>query len=299
MTYANTTPSAQALTADLGGTWRASYGSAPCPVCQPERRRDQRGLSLRQGQDGRLLAHCHKTGCAFADVLAALGHGPGTAAPPDPLTATLRAAEAKAEAENRSRQARALWDAAQPIEGTPAETYLRERAITAPLPDVLRFHPEAWHGPTAKRSPAMIARVDGAERFAVHRTYLTPEGAKMPGEGAKMMLGATAGGAVRLGGAGRRLAMAEGIETALSLASGLLRGPATVWAALSASGVAGLRLPDRPGELMVAPDGDEAGRRAAYDLAARASSLGWTVSLLPAPEGRDWNDVLAAKGGAA
>jgi len=30
-------------------------------------------------------------------------------------------------------------------------------------------------------------------------------------------------------------------------------------------------------------------------LAERAHAAGWTVSLLPAPDGQDWNDVLVAK----
>ncbi|MGE4612192.1 MAG: toprim domain-containing protein [Paracoccaceae bacterium] len=42
---------------------------------------------------------------------------------------------------------------------------------------------------------------------------------------------------------------------------------------------------------------DDAGRKAAKVLARRASTLGWDVSLLKAPEGQDWNDVLM--GGAA
>ena len=58
-----------------------------------------------------------------------------------------------------------------------------------------------------------------------------------------MMLGATAGGAVRVAGGDGPLVVAEGIETALSLASGLLSRPATVWACLSTAGMAGLRLP--------------------------------------------------------
>ena len=28
------------------------------------------------------------------------------------------------------------------------------------------------------------------------------------------------------------------------------------------------------------------------------AALGWTVSLLPAPDGRDWNDILMLKGAA-
>ena len=95
------------------------------------------------------------------------------------------------------------------------------------------------------------------------------------------------------------LVVAEGIETALSLASGLLGKPATIWAALSTSGMRGLILPPLPGRLTVAADGDQPGCEAAMALASRAEALGWRVSLLPAPDGRDWNDVLALKGGAA
>jgi hypothetical protein len=113
------------------------------------------------------------------------------------------------------------------------------------------------------------------------------------------MLGTVQGGAVRLADGPGPLVMAEGIETALSLASGLLRAPATIWAGLSTSGIRGLRLPYRPGRLTIAPDGDTAGREAAHALAQRAHALGWAVSLLPAPDGRDWNDVLMGKAVAA
>ena len=38
------------------------------------------------------------------------------------------------------------------------------------------------------------------------------------------------------------------------------------------------------------------GREAAHTLAERAYAAGWEVSLLQAPEGRDWNDMLTMKG---
>ena len=53
-----------------------------------------------------------------------------------------------------------------------------------------------------------------------------------------------------------------------------------------------LTLPPRPGKLIIATDGEQAGRDAGNVLANRAHSLGWDVNLLPAPDGRDWNDVL-------
>ena len=283
---------AQTLTLARGGRWHGRYGALPCPVCQPEARPGQNALILADGAKG-LLAHCHKTRCAFRDVAAALGITPGTVAAPDPAILARHAAERLAEAEKRARQARTLWDDAEPIRGTAAETYLRGRGISCTLPDTLRFHPECWHGPTARRWPALVARVDGGAAFAVHRTYLRADGTgKAPVDPPKAMLGACAGGAVRLTEAPGRLVVAEGLETALSLSCGLLDGPAAVWAALSTSGLRGLLLPACAGRLTVACDGDPAGRAAALALAARAHAGGWRVDLLDPGDGRDFNDLL-------
>lgn len=290
---------ARTLTAALGGRWRGRYGTAPCPVCQPDRRKGQDALTLSDGR-ARLLAHCKKTACDFRAILGAAGIGSSDWQAPDPATLAQRRAEEQAERDKRARQAARLWQEAQPIAGTVAETYLRGRGITCPLPDTLRYQMACWHGPTAKRHPALVALVEGGDGFAVHRTYLRPDGSgKAALDPDKAMLGAVAGGAVRLTEGPGGLAVAEGIETALSLACGLLRAPATIWAALSTSGLRGLTLPPEPGRLTIAPDGDDAGRAAAHALAERADALGWQVSILPAPEGRDWNDILAMKRDAA
>lgn len=286
---------ARSLSTALGGRWQGRYGTAPCPVCQPERRNGQNALTLADGSGGRLLLHCKKSACAFADILAAAGLIPGNYSPPDPATVAQREFEERAQADKRARQAERCWKQALPIGGTIAETYLRARGITCDLALTLRFHREAWHGPTAKRHPALVAMIEGAEGCAIHRTYLRPDGTgKAAIDPAKAMLGAAAGGAVRLTQAQGPLVVAEGIETALSLASGLLGDPATVWAALSTSGMRTLHLPQLPGRLTIATDSDDggAGQAAGRDLAERAHGLGWQVSLLPAPDGRDWNDVL-------
>ncbi|MBZ0129637.1 MAG: toprim domain-containing protein [Rhodobacteraceae bacterium] len=291
---------AKHLTRDLRGKWYQGYGAAPCPVCQPEGHKTQNALTLADGDGGRLLLDCKKSGCTYFDILAAAGITPGNYMPPDAATLALREAERQANAKKRAAQAEQVWQEAQPIAGTLAETYLRGRGITCSFPATLRFQSECWHGPTAKRFPALVAAVQGAGLPAVHRTYLRDDGlAKADLDSAKLMLGTTAGGAVRLTEGPGPLVVTEGIETGLSLASGLLRTPATVWAALSTSGIRGLHLPDRPGQLTIAPDGDKPGREAANALATRAHVLGWQVSLLPAPEGRDWNDILTMKGEAA
>lgn len=294
---------AERITLALRGNWYRSYGTAPCPICQPEARKGQNALTLADGTAGRLLLNCKKGNCSFRDLndaLRGLGlvDGRGHYAPPVPGDLSkLREAE-RAAAEKKAKQARTIWGEALPIIGSLAEVYLRSRSITAPLPDTLRFHPEAFHGPTAKRFPAMIALIEDGDTFAIHRTFLRPDGsekAEVPDGTAKMMLGASRGGHVEVAKAEGPLVVAEGLETALSLASGLLRCPATIWATLSTSGMSGLRLPDRAGRLTVATDGDEPGRNAGRSLAMRTTSQGWVVSLLPAPQGRDWNDVLAAK----
>jgi hypothetical protein len=290
---------ARTLTAALGGKWWRHYGTAPCPVCQPERRKGQDALTLSDGRAG-LLAHCKKTGCDFKAILGAAGVAQCDWQAPAPATLARHRAEEQADRDKRARQAAALWREALPICGTIAENYLRGRAIACPLPDNLRFHPACWQGATATRHPALVALVEGGDGFAVHRTYLRRDGSgKADLTPAKAMLGAVAGGAVRLTEGQGGLAVAEGIETGLSLTCGLLRGPATIWAALSTSGLRGLVLPPEPDRLTIAPDGDDAGRASAHALAERADALGWQVSILPAPNGRDWNDILAMKGDAA
>ncbi|OYX78186.1 MAG: hypothetical protein B7Y82_04720 [Sphingomonadales bacterium 32-65-25] len=279
----------------LGGRWHGSYGTAPCPVCQPDRRRDQDALTLADGSGG-LLLHCKRLGCGFRDVLAAAGICPGSYRTPDPAIMAKREAERRAELAKRESQARALWKQSQPIGGTLAETYLRHRGITCPLPATLRFHRACWHGASFQRLPAMVGLVEGGDGWAVHRTYLRDDGTgKAAVEPAKAMLGATAGGAVRLSGGPGRLVVAEGIETALALLCGLSDGPAMVWAGLSTSGLRGLHLPAQPGRLTIACDGDAAGRAAALALAERAHALRWTVATIDPGDGADFNDILNRK----
>ena len=291
---------ARDLTTTLGGRWHNGYGLAPCPLCQPARQKRQNALTLADGRNGRLLLNCKKSACGFTDILAAAGLRSGDYAPPDPATLAQRDREAKAEAQLKAEQAKRLWAEAMPIAGTIAEAYLRGRGITCDLPPTLRFHGQCWHGATAKRYPAMVAAVQGTGAAAVHRTYLRRDGSgKADIEPAKAMLGAVAGGAVQLAGGPSRLVVTEGIESGLSLLCGLLDGPATVWAALSTSGLRRLRLPPQASKLTIAADGDAPGREAAHNLADRAHALGWQVTFLDPGNGADFNDILTGKAVAA
>jgi len=287
---------AATLTKTLRGKWHGRYGLAYCPAHRNTR---TPALSLANGELGRLLAYCH-AGCDFPaimDSLRELGLFNNDLIQAAPIGAGLTKRQSREKYQTESRPARAnlIWSKARPTTGTTAETYLRARGITCQVPDTLRFAPSCWHN-TGSHYPAMVALVEGGHSFAVHRTYLRADASgKAQVQSAKMMLGPCAGGAVRLSQTDGPLLICEGIETGLSLLSGLLEGPSTVWAALSTSGIRSLKLPAEPGLLTVAADGDAPGRAAANALASRADSLGWVVSLLPAPEGRDWNDVLQGR----
>lgn len=287
--------SAHSVTVALCGHWYRDYGTAPCPVCQTETRNDQNALTLSDGDDGRLLLHCKKSQCSYSSIKAALAfRGMAlSASTPDPLAAAQRDHERKAEAMAKANLALILWWEALPIKASPAERYLREtRGISVWLPDTLRFHPNAPH-PTGARLPAMFGLIEGVDLFAVHRTYLLPDGSgKAANAPDKAMLGASTGGAVRLSESpAGPLVVCEGIETGLSLVE-MLPEPASVWAALSTAGMKALRLPETPGRLILATDGDDPGREAGRHLARRGAANGWHVETLEAPNGTDWNDHL-------
>lgn len=293
---------AERITRALGGDWRHGQGLAPCPICQPEGRRDQRALSL-SDSGGRLLVHCHKSGCSVLNELRNRGMVEGRGQPsaaPDPAELARKRAEDQRREAQRLKTARELFAAGVSCEGTPAETYLAEvRGIHGlrfgKMVATLRYHPGALHTPSGLHLPAILAQIRGpkGEALGIHRTYLRPDGSgKAEVSPAKMMLGPSSGGAVRFGPDGRVIALAEGIETALSVSRA---SRLTVWATLSTSGLKGLILPPPPVAevVIIAADHDEAGLAAAEVTAARLEAEGRAVSVIYPPKpGADFNDVL-------
>ena len=169
----------------------------------------------------------------------------------------------------RTAVALRLWHAALPAAGTPVETYLHSRGINLVALDSVRFHPRLKHpsGATWPGMIALVARGRDGEPLAIHRTFLTRDGAgKAPVAPQKMMLGPCRGGAIRLAMPTGKLMVGEGIETCLAAmqATGL-----SAWAALSTSGLRTLLLPAEIGEVIVLADGDEPGETAALDAARR------------------------------
>jgi len=140
----------------------------------------------------------------------------------------------------------------------------------------------------------MIARVEHAEHgpVAVHRTFLAIDGSgKASLDPVRMSHGPVGGAAVRLAPASSVLAIAEGIETALSY----MQATSTpTWAALSARGMRALVLPENVLEVVIAADADPVGIMAAHAAARRWISEGRLVSIVRPPLGRDFNDLARA-----
>ena len=111
-------------------------------------------------------------------------------------------------------------------------------------------------------------------------------------EAPKLTLGQLRYGGVwlsRIEEIGERLAVAEGIETALSVMQ-LTRLPTV--AALSTAGMQSLRLPPQARRLWIAADNDEAGPKAAKMLLQRALRAGLQAQI-KIPKGKnDFNDLL-------
>lgn len=221
-------------------------------------------------------------------------------------------------------RARAIWAAAGPVAGSPAERYLRSRGLVIPAPPTLRCAEALayWHAgeqDDRPRSlglyPALVCAVQGPDGrvCGVQRVYLAPVGEgkvqipdpdapdqKLP---AKKSTGVIWRGALRLGGAGAELIVAEGPETGLSLiqALGLIseqpwRPVRPVWATLSlnnlAGGGRGMGAPHPDGPW---PDGRQRRLPSVWpDRARPGVVLPGTVRLVAIAEDADNKDPAAA-----
>jgi len=197
----------------------------------------------------------------------------------------------------RKRAALKLWREAKPIDGTPAERYLRDiRRVALPPAgaDAIRYHPRVWHGHDGHHWPAMIALMTDPATGApcgIHRTYLDPDDCmKAEVEPQKMMLGNA--GVVRLCAdedVTIGLGIAEGIETSLAV---IRRGWTPLWAALSAGAIA--RFPILPGfeALTIFADADATGQTAGRKCGWRWRDAGRQVRMVsPRTWGKDWADA--------
>jgi hypothetical protein len=207
--------------------------------------------------------------------------------------------------------ARRLFAAGRPVPGTPAETYLRARGITARLDcPALRFHPAVWYRESEAHPreawPALLAAVTDPAGVVtgIQRCWLDRTGTvKAPIADPRRALGHLLGNGVRFGSASEPapaqagvVAAGEGVETMLALASVLPSLP--LIAALSANHLAALAFCPSWRRLYVARDNDDAGAHAAERLHERGHAAGIEIrDLVPVHE--DFNADLCALGPAA
>ncbi|MCH8998780.1 MAG: toprim domain-containing protein [Proteobacteria bacterium] len=189
------------------------------------------------------------------------------------------------------RLALEIWRASHPAPGTLAEDYLRGRGITIPIPHTIRYHPGLKHADTGLELPCLVAAVCNVERkiTGIQRTFLTMDGRKAPLNRPRMALGTLTGGAVRLAPTIDRVWLAEGVEDALALMQ-MMGEPA--WAVLGTGGFKTVELPESIKQVILAPDGDDAGQGIIQEAAARLTGQGRDVRAAKMPAGQDWCDLL-------
>jgi putative DNA primase/helicase len=265
-------------------------------------------LALRDGERG--FVHCH-AGCHRADILAELGRR-GLIADhvearpiPDPAAGARRHEAEAAGRRRRIAEGLDIWKESHPVDAaSQVPRYLASRGIFESTPATIRLH--GMHGPYGRhpcgqRRPQMIGLVEHVDYgpVGVSRTFLAIDGSQKAAlDPVRLFRGPVGGGAVRLGTIcpDDWLVIAEGIETTLSVmqATGL-----PGWAALSASGIKKLVLPQEVRSVLIAADNDAngAGAAAAHDTARRWRSEGRRVGIpMPPDVGTDFNDLLLGRG---
>jgi phage/plasmid primase-like uncharacterized protein len=199
----------------------------------------------------------------------------------------------------------------------PVDLYLAGRGIALAelgrAPRALRWHPEVWNQEKRGPLPAMLAAItDGAGvHVATHRTYLARDAdggwQKAALADAKKTLGSYAGGFIPLWrGAsmkplrdapeGEAVAIAEGIETALSVA--LACPELRVLAAVALANMARVTLPPAVAEVILCADNDADNAKAGALLeraADRFLAEGRAVRIARPPVGKDFNDTLRSE----
>jgi hypothetical protein len=218
----------------------------------------------------------------------------------------------QAQREEKAQTAAAIWDASVPIAGTLGETYLLRRNLIVPpggWPPCVRFHYRLpYDFDKSKSFGCLVARVDdvAGDLTAIWREFIAPDGSKAPVEKQKLGLGSAMGGAIRIGGVGRKIGAAEGFRTAIG--AWLLVGCRyPVWSLMATAGFSNVELPLGVEEVRIFPDGDRPFRKkdggfvpvdvppglvAARILRDRAKAMGVKSSIEPVPlAGFDYENV--------
>lgn len=256
----------------------------PCPECSKRERPNDKTLGVTIDQGGGVW-HCFRCGAAggWSDKRSYAHAGnPVARTKPDERPLTLGA------------DYRALYRSLAPI-GSVAKDYLKARECELPPSDGDLRYAEALRHRSGYVGPALVALitdVDTRAALTLHRTWIRADGSKADIDPPRMLLGGHTkkNGIIRLwpdDGVTTGLAIAEGVETALTLALAFT----PVWAMIDASNLAKFPVLDGIRSLLIAADHDDAGLRAADACATRWYRAGREVKIVKSPiPGQDLND---------
>jgi putative DNA primase/helicase len=234
-------------------------------------------------QHGAAVWYCHR--CGSTGRLGHVARGPQ------------RSTQPVKPAQQWSPKAAAIWAYGRSLTGSDVVSrYLSRRACALPLGDDVRWLPADAH----HRCPSMLARITHAvsgDPLSLHFTKLKRDASGKAGNKPRLLLAGhqKRDGVVRLTKGpddSRRLGVAEGIESALSITG------VPMWACIDAHNMAALPLLPDVRELHIFADNDASGvgSDAAETLCRRWLRAGRSAVIhMPKIVGTDFNDVAMAE----
>ena len=258
-----------------------------CPTCGRGGR--DKTLGIKVEGDGNAVAHCFR--CEFTE-----SYRPQSNVRHLRIAKPVERAASVQKHTTLSEYGRSLFNACEPISGE-ATAYLQARNCVIPPKDGdLRSHPSLKHA-GGYIGPCLVALITDAitgDPLSLHRTWIKPDGTKADVEPTRLLLKnhRKAGGVIRLwpdDSVTMGLAIAEGIETALSLAHAFT----PVWSCIDAGNLASFPVLDGIESLVIGADNDEAGIKAARECATRWAIASKSVRIIePDTQRSDLNDLV-------
>lgn len=254
-----------------------------CPSCGRGERDKSAGLKMEP--DGKGVVHCFRCDYteSFRPELGSVRRVP-----------TIKPEfRAQVQEERLNEWGTNLWNSTLEISGVALQYLKARRCQIPPAETHLRWHPSLKHrsGYVGPALVALVTHVHTREHLSLHRTWITPTG-KADIEQPRLTLPnhSLKDGVIRLypdDWVSSYLGIAEGIETALSLAWAF--NP--VWATIDAGHLAKFPVLAGVAEVVIAQDKDPAGMAAAAICATRWANEGRAVRVTDQKQ-NDLNDVL-------
>lgn len=192
-------------------------------------------------------------------------------------------------------RAQALWESAQPIKGTKAETYIRAHGIDF-CPAELRYlaYCPIGSAPNQSAHPAMIAAVRGADGLvAVEQTLLRSDGLALAEiDAPQRMLGLPVGGLGRWGAVPVKVLQLA--ETVIEAASAMVVGThgIPIWPVFGCERYATIDIPPSIERIIIYSGPGDAAADAIGCAIRHLTESGRAVDVIIPPGDTSWNAYL-------